>query len=147
MKTVRQVLDHKGDAVHTVEPAATVLDALRRMAEADVGALVVVEEDRVVGLFSERDYARKVILRGKASKDVPVEEIMTGRVICVGPQQKVDACMGLMTRERVRHLPVLEDGRLVGIISIGDVVKTIIEDQQGTIAELEHYITGRPAPA
>jgi len=147
MKTVRQVLEQKGRGVHTVTPETTVFDALRRMADADVGALVVTEGDEVVGLFSERDYARKVILQGKASKNIPVEEIMTPRVVCVGPDQRMDACMGLMTRERVRHLPVLEGGRLAGIISIGDVVKTIIEHQQVTIAELEHYITGRPAPA
>jgi len=146
MKTVRQVLEEKGRGVQTVTPESTVFDALRRMADADVGALVVAEGDEVVGLFSERDYARKVILHGKASKNIPVEEIMTRRVVCVGPDQRMDACMGLMTRERVRHLPVLEEQRLAGIISIGDVVKAIIEDQQLTIAELEHYITGRPAP-
>jgi len=147
MKTIRQILEQKGRGVHTVTPETTVYDALRRMADADVGALVVTEGEEVIGLFSERDYARKVILHGKASKNIPVAEIMTSRVICVGPEQRMDACMGLMTRDRVRHLPVLENGRLAGIISIGDVVKAIIEDQQLTIAELEHYIMGTPAVA
>jgi CBS domain-containing protein len=142
MKTVRQVLGQKGHSVYTIAPDAPVLDALRAMADHDVGALVVEEDGELVGLISERDYARKVILKGKFSKDVPVREIMNTQVVCVGSRQRMDACMALMTEKRQRHLPVLENEQLAGIISIGDVVKAIIEDQQFTIEELEHYITG-----
>jgi len=141
MKTVRGILDDKGHCVHTVAPTDTVRTALETMAKHNVGALVVVEND-VIGLVSERHYARKVILKGKFSKDTPVREIMEEHAICIAPDQSVDACMALMTEHRVRHLPVLDGGKLVGIISIGDVVKAIIEDQQFTIEQLQHYITG-----
>jgi CBS domain-containing protein len=143
MKTVKGILEEKGTIVHTIEPEHTVLDALREMADRNIGALAVVDGGRLIGLVTERDYARKVILRGKFSKDTRVREIMTERVICVGQTQEVDACMALMTEHRVRHLPVLENGDLCGIISIGDVVRAIIEHQQFTIEQLEHYITGR----
>jgi CBS domain-containing protein len=142
MKTVRQVLGAKGYTVHTIDPEAPVFEALQKMADEDVGALVVVEDGELVGLLSERDYARKVILQGKSSKATPVRDIMSRRVLCVGSQQGVDACMALMTENRLRHLPVLENEQLAGIISIGDVVKAIIEDQQFTIEQLEHYIRG-----
>ena len=142
MRTVRQLLGGKGDLVHTIGPDESVLDALKAMAEHDIGALVVVEDGSVVGLLSERDYARKVILKGRFSKDVRVREIMTSTVVCVGPGQRIDACMSLMTTRRVRHLPVLEAGQLAGLVSIGDVVKAIIEEQQFEIEQLEHYITG-----
>jgi CBS domain-containing protein len=142
MKTVRNVLGAKGSAVYTISPDATVLEALQQMADRNVGALVVQSEGEVVGLISERDYARKVILKGRFSKDVPVHEIMTREVICASSKHKMDSCMALMTEKRVRHLPVIENGQLAGIISIGDVVKAIIEDQQFTIEQLEHYITG-----
>ncbi len=140
MKTVRQVLGGKGHTVHTIAPAALVFEALQKMADDNVGALVVVEEGEVVGIFSERDYARKVILQGKSSRETPVRDVMSRRVVCVSSQQRMDSCMALMTEERVRHLPVLENEQLSGIISIGDVVKAIIEDQQFTIEELEHFI-------
>ena len=143
MKTVRQVLGSKGTAVETVDPDASVLEALRRMAEANVGALVVLSEGDVVGLISERDYSRKVILHGRSSSDTKVREVMSAPVVCVSSQHRVDACMALMTQEHVRHLPVLENGQLTGIVSIGDVVKAIIEDQRFTIEQLEHYIMGR----
>ena len=142
MKTIRQILGRKGYAVHTIGPDATVLETLQRMAEHDVGALVVVEGGEVVGLVSERDYARKVILKGRFSKDTPVREIMSHPVVCVSSTQTVASCMSLMTERRIRHLPVIENGQLAGLISIGDVVKTIIEDQQFTIEELENYISG-----
>jgi CBS domain-containing protein len=142
VKTVRQLLGRKGYAVHTVGPRASVFEALQLMASHDVGALVVVEEGEVVGLVSERDYARKVILRGKLSRDTAVGEIMSREVIHVTSQETVETCMGLMTERRVRHLPVLENGQLAGIVSIGDVVKAIMEEQQSTIEELEHYIQG-----
>jgi CBS domain-containing protein len=144
MKTVKQVLDRKGSVVHSIGPEAPVFDALRRMADANVGALVVVEREEIAGLLSERDYARKVILHGKSSKLIQVREIMSRRVVCVSPQQRMDSCMALMTENRVRHLPVLEGERLVGLVSIGDVVKAIIEDQQFAIEQLEHYIRGTP---
>lgn len=141
MKTIRNLLDQKGGAVVTIAPESSVLEALELMARQNIGALVVVEGDRLCGLMSERDYARKVILKGKRSPDTTVREIMTAEVVCVEPHQKVDACMSLMTDRRIRHLPVLEEGHLIGIISIGDVVKAIIAEQQSTIEQLEDYIT------
>jgi CBS domain-containing protein len=141
MKTIRNLLDQKGGAVVTIAPESSVFEALELMARQNIGALVVVEGDRLCGLMSERDYARKVILKGKRSPDTTVREIMTAEVVCVEPHQKVDASMSLMTDRRVRHLPVLEEGHLIGIISIGDVVKAIIAEQQSTIEQLEDYIT------
>ena len=144
MKTIRQLLGRKGHTVLTAGPEFTVLRALEMMAEHDVGALVVLDDDGdVAGLVSERDYARKVILHGRGSKDTPVRDIMSTEVICVSSQQTLDGCMALMTEHRVRHLPVVENGQLAGIISIGDVVKAVIEDQQFTIEQLQHYISGR----
>lgn len=141
-RTVRQVLQNKPRGVLTVSPDDSVFDALQTMAEKNIGALVVVRGEEVVGIFSERDYARKVILVGKASKQTPVAEIMTTPVITVSAAQSVRDCMQLMTDERVRHLPVLEDGRLIGVISIGDVVKDIISEQEHVIEQLQTYITG-----
>jgi CBS domain-containing protein len=142
MKNVRQILDVKGYKVHSVAPETSVYDALNMMANHDVGALAVLEGNEIAGLLSERDYARKVILKGRSSKETPVSEIMTRRVHCVSPGQTVDAVMSIMTEQRLRHLLVLEDGRLVGVVSIGDVVKAVIEDQQFTIEQLQTYITG-----
>ena len=143
MKTVKHILEAKGPEVHTIGPDDSVLDALKRMAERGVGALVVTEASgQIVGLLSERDYARKVVLLGRVSKETPARDIMTKEVVCVGPEQSVDTCMGLMTQRHIRHLPVVVDERLVGIISIGDVVKGVIEDQQFAIDELQHYIMG-----
>ncbi len=142
MKTVRQLLGDKGHAVFTIGPEITIYEALQEMAERDVGALVVTEEGDVVGVVSERDYARKIVLKGKISKDTLVREIMSEAVVCVGSKQTVDGCMALMTEKRVRHLPVVENGQLAGVVSIGDVVKVIMDEQQSTIEELEHYITG-----
>lgn len=137
---VSQILQSKGGSTWTVSPKATVFDAMTLMAREDIGALVVVEEELVVGMFSERDYARKIILQGKASKDTDVEEIMTSEVLCVSPDQSVAKCMALMTEKRIRHIPILESGQLVGVISIGDVVKAIITEQQIIIDHLEDYI-------
>jgi CBS domain-containing protein len=142
MTTVAQLLQDKGRAVWTVAPGATVYAALSLMADKNVGALVVVEGARVVGILSERDYARKVILRGKLSKDTLVREIMTDKVYFLHPEQTIEECMALMTAERVRHLPVLEGDQLVGIISIGDVVRVVISEKEFLIKQLEHYITG-----
>ncbi len=141
MKTIRQVLDDKGHEIFDIAPGALVYEALGEMAFRNVGALLVRDEDEIVGIISERDYARKVILRDKASKHIPVSEIMSRTVICVSPDQKVEGCMALMSDRRIRHLAVVEGARTVGVISIGDVVKAIIDQQQMTIAQLEEYIT------
>lgn len=142
MKTIQQVLADKGCDVYSISPKALVFDALAEMADLNVGALLVLDGDELVGLISERDYARKVILKNKASKDTPVSEIMSSHVVCVSPRLKVDACMVLMTDKRIRHLAVMDDQSLVGVISIGDVVKAIIDHQEFAIQQLEHYITG-----
>jgi CBS domain-containing protein len=142
MKTVRQVLQAKGSAVHAISPAATVFDALKVMAEKNVGALVVMDGARLVGLVSERDYARKVVLLGRVSKDTPVADIMTREVVCVEPAKGMDECMAIMTEGHFRHLPVMDEESLAGIISIGDVVKSLLDHQQFTIEQLEHYIVG-----
>lgn len=140
MKNVRQLLQQKGREVHSVSPGASVYDALKLLAEKDVGALLVVDGGRLVGILSERDYARKVILHGKSSHDMLVREIMTDKVLSVRPDQTVEDCMGLMTAKRIRHLPVLDGERLVGVLSIGDLVKEVIAEQQQTIQQLESYI-------
>ena len=144
MKTVKDVLQTKGHDVLSITPDATVYEALKIMADKNVGALVVLNGETVAGLLSERDYARKVILHGKSSKEMQVREIMTAKVYYMRPEQTLQDCMAQMTDKRVRHLPVLEGTRLVGIISIGDVVKEIIADHESTIKLLENYITGGP---
>jgi len=142
MQTVRDILKAKGTDVWRVEPDATVFDALQRMAEKEVGALVVMQGAQVVGLISERDYARKIILHGRASPTTLVKEIMTTPVVYIHLDQPIEECMSLMTEKRIRHLPVLEGGKLVGIISIGDIVKSIIADQQFIIEQLVRYVSG-----
>jgi len=140
MKTVQKLLEGKATRLLSISPDASVFDALELMAEKDVGALVVMEGERLVGIFSERDYARKVVLFGKFSKETAVREIMTPKVLCVRPDQTVDECMVLMTENRVRHLPVLEGSKVIGVISIGDVVKELLSEQQVIISQLETYI-------
>ena len=140
MKTIQEILQAKSHKLLSISPDASVFDALKVMAEKEVGALVVLDGERLAGIFSERDYARKVILHGKSSKDTAVREIMTHKVVCVRPDQSVEDCMALMTDKRVRHLPVLEDKRVIGVISIGDVVKEVISEQKFMIEQLEHYI-------
>lgn len=140
MKSVTQLLQAKGRDIHSITPQARVFDALKLMAEREVGALVVMDGGRLAGIISERDYARKVILHGKSSHDIKVQEIMTAKVITVGPASTVEECMTLMTDKRIRHLPVVEGERLVGLLSIGDLVKEVIADQQATIRQLESYI-------
>lgn len=137
MNIVRHLLQIKGNNVWCIEPNSTVLEALRLMSDKNVGALAVVENDNLVGIISERDYARKVVLKGKASKDVPVSEIMTSNVFTVHPDQTVEECMDLMTQKHFRHLPVLEEGRLVGMISIGDVMRDILYRQRDTIRKMD----------
>ena len=140
MKTVKQLLQVKTKALCTVGPETRVFEALQLMAQKDIGALLVVEGGRLAGILSERDYARKVILQGKSSHDTPVREIMTERVVCVQPKHTVDECMALMTDKRIRHLPVLDNDQLIGVLSIGDLVKETISEQQTTINQLESYI-------
>ncbi|HEY5930051.1 MAG TPA: CBS domain-containing protein [Burkholderiales bacterium] len=140
MKTVQQLLESKRYAVASVTPGTTVLDALRVMAEKEIGAVLVLEGESLAGIFSERDYARKVVLQGKASKDTPVREIMTEKVVCVRPDQTIEDCMGLMTDKRIRHLPVLQNRKVIGVVSIGDVVKEMLVEKEFVIKQLESYI-------
>ena len=141
MKTVRDILESKGRTVWSVDPGSSVFDALSLMAEKEIGALVVLDGARVAGIISERDYARKVILHGRASPTTRVEEIMTSHVAYTHLDQSIEECMAIVTDKRIRHLPVLQDGKLIGIISIGDLVKAIIADQKFMIEQLERYIT------
>ncbi len=147
MATVSDILRAKGEVTWSMAPDATVYEALELMADKNIGSILVMEGDRLVGLLSERDYARKVILFGKSSKETLVREIMTAPVLYVRPDQCVEDCMALMTEKRVRHLPVLQDERVVGIVSIGDVVKSIISEQQFMIEQLERYVAGTPYAA
>ena len=142
MQTIRDILKVKGTDVWCIEPDATVFDALQRMAEKEVGALVVTEGAQVVGLISEREYARKVVLEGRTSPTTLVKEIMISPVVYIHLDQAIEECMSLMTEKRTRHLPVIEDGKLVGLISIGDIVKSIIADQQFLIEQLVRYVSG-----
>ena len=143
---IREVLHNKQGAVWTILPDATVLDAIQMMADKNVGALLVTKDDKLIGIISERDYSRKVVLKGRSSKDTPVRDILSGHVIHVSPDHTVDECMRLMTEHRVRHLPVLEGNKVVGVVSIGDLVNWIISAQSSTIQQLEAYITGFPTP-
>lgn len=142
MKLVSDILESKGNEVWAVNPDDTVFESLQLMADKGVGALLVMDGERLVGIVTERDYARKVILEGKSSKTSSVAEVMTKRVLCVNPQQTVDECMALMTDKRARHLPVLDHKHVVGVISIGDLVKAILSEQQVLIDQLQHYISG-----
>ncbi len=140
MKTLKQLLQSKSHGILSIAPEAKVFDALKLMAEKNVGALLVMHSEQLVGIITERDYARKVILKSKSSLDTPVREIMTDRVLSVQPEQSVEQCMGLMTDKRIRHLPVMEGDKLIGVVSIGDLVKETISEQELTIKQLESYI-------
>lgn len=142
MATVRQLLAKKGREVLSVKPQDTVFDAIQKMADNNVGSLIVLDDGHLVGIVTERHYARNVILKGLSSPTTDVKDIMTTRVICARPEQSVEECMAVMTDKGVRHLPVLENKKVIGIISIGDLVKSIIKDQKFMIEQLEHYITG-----
>jgi CBS domain-containing protein len=142
MTTAHDIIRFKGKTVHAVRPDDTVLSALGVMAEHDIGAVLVVEGDELLGILSERDYARKVALLGRASRDSPVRLIMTANVVCVPPNRTIEECMALMTERRCRHLPVVENGRVIGLVSIGDLVKAMIDEQEFTINQLKNYIAG-----
>jgi CBS domain-containing protein len=142
MTTVRSVLQSKGSDIWSTAPDTLVFDALKVMAEKNVGALLVMEGSQLIGIFSERDYARKVVLKGESSHNIAIRNVMTSGVISVTPDQSIEDCMALMTGKHIRHLPVLENNKLVGLISIGDVVKAIISQHEDTIKQLENYITG-----
>lgn len=142
MSTVDKLLKVKGSDVWSIDPQATVFAALELMFEKNVGGLLVVDGGKLIGIFTERDYARKLILRGRLSKDTCVRELMTQNVLYVNPKNTIDDCMRLMTQKRVRHLPVLQDGKILGVVTIGDIVKRIISEQEFTIHQLENYISG-----
>jgi len=142
---INEILDHKGNAVWTVSPDNTVFEAIQLMSEKNVGALLVTERDRLIGIVSERDYTRKVALKGKTSKDLCVRDIISDKVLSVTPQHTVEECLRLMTENRVRHLPVLEGESLLGVVSIGDLVNWVISAQGTAIHQLETYISGYPA--
>jgi len=142
MRTVQQLIDEKGHDVESIHPDDSVFDAIQKLANANIGSLIVIEDGRPVGIFTERDYARNVILKGKSSPTTQVRDIMTTRVVYVHPEQTVEECMAIMTDKHIRHLPVLQDEKLIGMISIGDLVKSIIADQKFTIEQLEQFIHG-----
>jgi CBS domain-containing protein len=142
--TISEILHVKGSNVWSVSPDTMVFDAIQMMADKNIGALLVIEKDKLVGILSERDYTRKVALKGKSSKQTPVKEILSGQLIAVAPDHTVEECMRLMTDHRIRHLPVLQNDRIVGVISIGDLVNWIISAQSTTIEQLQTYIAGYP---
>jgi len=142
MRRVKEILADKGNDIWSIGPDETVYDAIHLLAEKMIGALLVLEGDALIGVISERDYARNIILKNKSSRDARVKDIMTTDVITVGPDEGVSECMKLMTNKRIRHIPVLRDGKLIGVLSIGDLVRAVIAEQQSTITDLEKYISG-----
>ncbi len=141
MGKVRDILQSKGHAIFSVEPTIMVYKAIEQMCERNIGGLLITEDGKLVGIFTERDYARKLILKGKSSKDTPISELMTKNPFTVAPENTIEDCMAIMTEKHIRHLPVVSGEKIVGVISIGDVVKQIIQDQKAIIEHLEHYIT------
>jgi CBS domain-containing protein len=142
MGTVLQILQTKGSQIYSIAPDRTVFEALKLMADREIGALLVMEGDRLVGIVTERDYARKIALENRSSRDTLVRDVMTRRVLCVRPEQTIEECMALMTDKRNRHLPVVDHKRVIGVLSIGDLVKAIIGEQKFVIEQLQHYISG-----
>ena len=143
MGRVADILRAKGPNVHSIDPAATVYKAVRQMVDHNVGSLLVMKEEEIQGIITERDYLREIVLKGRTSRETPVAQIMTRKMICVDPNVEIESCMGIMTEKRIRHLPVLDGGRLAGLISIGDVVKQLTKDQKHEIRYLTDYITGK----
>ncbi len=141
MRTIQHILQEKDSVIWSVTPSMTVYEALSLMSEKNVGAVLVMENDELVGIFSERDYARKVVLKGKSSREMPVREIMTAKVVYIRPEQTAEEAMAVMTNRHIRHLPVIENDQLLGLISIGDVVKAIISEREFIIEQLENYIS------
>ncbi len=144
METIRQILGKKGNQIFSVTPGTTVYETLKLMADKNIGAVLVLDEGKLVGIMSERDYARKVVLKGKFSKEIPVNEIMSPNVICIDPDQTIINTKAVMIQKRIRHLPVMESDKLVGIISIGDVVNAVLEENSFMIDQLATYIKGVP---
>jgi len=144
MTTVRQVLQTKGATVHSISPNSTAYDAIHKMAEENVGSLIVMENEKIIGIVTERLYARDVVLKGRSSPTTPIYDIMETNVLYAQPDQSVEECMVIMTEKRIRHLPVIDEGKLVGLVSIGDLVKSIISDQKFLIDQLVHHIGGQP---
>ena len=142
MQTAVHSLNNKGRDVWAVRPDQSVLEALKIMADREVGAVLVMDGDKLIGILSERDYARKVVLAGRSSRESPVRDVMTTQVVCVPPERSVEDCMALMTDNRLRHLPVVDHKRVIGVVSIGDLVKAVIDDREDTIAQLQSYIAG-----
>ncbi|MDA0681256.1 MAG: CBS domain-containing protein [Proteobacteria bacterium] len=142
MNAVKDILRSKGHEIWFVHPDSTVFDAVKMMAEKGIGSLLVMDDGKLVGIVTERDYARKMILEGKASRETPVKDIMTKQVLCVTPERTLDECMALMTDKRARHLPVVENKKVIGVISIGDLVKAVISEQKILIDQLQNYISG-----
>lgn len=142
MHSIRQILEEKGGAIWSVSPEDTVFDAIRQMAERGIGALLVMDGERIEGIISERDYARKVILEGRSSRETRVRQIMSPKVVTISPTDTAESGLALMTRRRIRHLPVVEEEQVIGVVSIGDLVNAVIGDQQHLIEQLEHYIAG-----
>lgn len=142
--TISEILDHKGHQIWSIAPSATVFDAIQMMSDKNIGALLVIEAERLLGVLTERDYTRKIALKGKSSKQTAVREILSGEIVSASPENTVEDCMRLMTEHRVRHLPVLDGHRIAGIISIGDLVNWIISAQSNTIHQLQTYIAGYP---
>ena len=146
METIREILDNKGRDIFSVAPDTTVFEALKLMAEKNIGAVLVLEGTKLVGIMSERDYARKIALKGKFSKEVPVKEIMSSEVICIGPEQTINNTKAIMISKRIRHLPILEEDKLIGLISIGDVVNAVLDENSFIIDQLQTYIKGVQEP-
>ena len=143
MSQVSDLLARKGGEVHTIGRGAMVFDAVKKMVDANVGSLIVVDGERTVGIFTERDYLRRIVLEGRTSRNTPVDDVMSSRVICVDPERTVEECMSMMTQQRIRHLPVMSGGRLAGIVSIGDVVKFLSRERETQIKYLTDYIVGK----
>ncbi len=146
METIRQILEKKGNQIHSVSPDTTVYDALKLMADKNIGAVLVLEGQKLSGIMSERDYSRKIVLKGKFSKEVLVKEIMSSEVICIDPDQTIKNTQAIMIQKRIRHLPVMEKGNLVGLVSIGDIVNAVLDDNKFVIDQLHTYIKGVPEP-